>query len=252
MAACILIADDDAVHVAWSKTWCRNAAMRRSWSTAATPRSPPSPRPMHQPIDARDARSRDARPRRHGRAGQNPRSRPQHPRDRADRPWRHRQCGFGDARRRAGFRGQAGRPRAAAGLAAQRAQYHRAEGRVAAHPAQPRRQIDLRRHRHPQRDHGRRAAHRAEGGKLHDPGPDRRRVRRRQGIVRTRHPWQRRAQDKAVRRGQLRRDPRQPRGVRSCSATRRARSPAPPNGTPASSSRPPAARFSWTKSANCR
>src|SRR5216683_1142948 len=39
---------------------------------------------------------------------------------------------------------------------------------------------------------------------------------------------------------------------RSCSAMRRAPSPAPPNATPANSSRPPAARCSSTKSANCR
>ena len=38
------------------------------------------------------------------------------------------------------------------------------------------------------RDHGRRAAHRAEGGGLQHSGADRGRIRRRQGIVRPRHP----------------------------------------------------------------
>jgi len=52
------------------------------------------------------------------------------------RPWRHRQCGVGDARRRPGFCGQAGRHRAAAGVAAQCTQHQRAEGRAAAHQAQ--------------------------------------------------------------------------------------------------------------------
>ena len=63
------------------------------------------------------------------------------------------------------------------------------------------------------RSHGRRVAHRAEGGRLLDSRADRGRIRRRQGIVRARHPRQRRAQVEAVRRGQLRRDSRQSRGV---------------------------------------
>ena len=61
-----------------------------------------------------------------------------------------------------------------------------------------------------------------------------------------------RAAREALRRGQLRRDPGQSRRVRSCSATRRAPSPARPRSTPASSSRPRAARCSSTRSANCR
>ena len=56
----------------------------------------------------------------------------------------------------------------------------------------------------------------------------------------------------AVHRGELRRDPGQSRRSRSCSVTRRAPSPAPPNGTSASSSKRPAARCSSTRSANCR
>ena len=85
-----------------------------------------------------------------------------------------------------------------------------------------------------------------------DPGADRRRVRRRQGADRARHPRLGRAAREALRRGQLRRDPGKPRRVRRCSATRRARSPARPKGTPASSSKPRAARCSSTRSANCR
>ena len=89
----------------------------------------------------------------------------------------------------------------------------RAQGRIAAHPPQPRRPADFCRHHHPQRSHGGRAAHRAEGGRLHHSGAGRRRIRRRQGTVRPRHPRHRRTQVQALRRGQLRRDPRQSRGI---------------------------------------
>ena len=58
--------------------------------------------------------------------------------------------------------------------------------------------------------------------------------------------------DQAVRRGQLRRAAGEPGRSPFCSATRRAPSPAPPKSTPASSSRPTAARCSSTRSANCR
>ncbi len=57
------------------------------------------------------------------------RGRPRDPGDRADRAWRHRQRGVGDARGRRRFRGQAGRRRAAAGDAAQRAR-HQARSRA--------------------------------------------------------------------------------------------------------------------------
>src|SRR6266404_2107401 len=46
-----------------------------------------------------------------------------------------------------------------------------------------------------------------KGSELDNSGAGRRRIRRRQGIVRARHPWQRGTQIKTVRRGQLRRDP---------------------------------------------
>ena len=67
-----------------------------------------------------------------------------------------------------GFRRQAGRHRAAPGLAAQRAQRLRAQGRIAAHPAQPRGPADLRRHHHPQRGDGGRdaAAQKAAGSSI--------------------------------------------------------------------------------------
>ncbi len=56
-----------------------------------------------------------------------------------------------------------------------------------------------------------RTAQKAAG--LHHSGADRGRIRRRQGIVRARHPWQRRTQVEAVRGRQLRRDPRQSGGI---------------------------------------
>ena len=95
------------------------------------------------------ARMREAR---HRRAG-----------DRADRAWRHRQCGLGDARGRGRFRGQAGRRRAAAGVAAQRARHERARGRTHPHQAQPVRHARLQGHRHPQPGDAGGAAHRREG-----------------------------------------------------------------------------------------
>ena len=61
--------------------------------------------------------------------------------------------------------------------------------------------------------HAGRAAQRREGRGLHHPGADRRRVRRRQGADRARHPRPGRAAREALRRGQLRRDPRKSRGV---------------------------------------
>ena len=213
MAATILIVDDDAVQ----RRLVENMVQKCGYEAVVVDSGDAAIALLTAPDAARDrrggARPRDARPRRHGRAGKNPRCRPQCSRHRPDRPWRHRQCGVGDARRRPGFRGEAGRHRATAGIAAQCAQCQRAERRTAAHPAQPRGPPDLRRYRHPQRGHGGRSAHRAEGRRLHHSGADRRRIRRRQGIVRARHPWQRRAQIKAVRRRQLRRHPRQSRGV---------------------------------------
>ncbi len=56
----------------------------------------------------------------------------------------------------------------------------------------------------------------------------------------------------ALRAGELRRAAREPRSSRSCSATRRAPSRAPPRSISASSSRPTAARCSSTRSASCR
>ena len=78
------------------------------------------------------------------------------------------------------------------------------------------------------------------------------RIRRRQGTDRARHPRLGRAARKAVHRGELRRHAGEPGRVRSCSATRRARSPAPPSAMSANSSRRRAAPCSSTRSANCR
>ena len=93
---------------------------------------------------------------------------------------------------------------------------------------------------------------RAEERGLGHPGAGRGRVRRRQGVDRAGDPRLGRAQGQALRRGQLRRAAGEPRRIRSCSATRRAPSPAPPSATTANSSRPRAARCSSTRSANCR
>ncbi len=78
----------------------------------------------------RHPRSGHAEPRRARRAGAAAASHHQGAGDRADRPWRHRQCRLGDARGRGRFRGQAGRRRAAACEFPQRAQYQRARRRT--------------------------------------------------------------------------------------------------------------------------
>ena len=67
------------------------------------------------------ARSGDARSRRHGRSDPHAPARADDAGDRADRAWLDRSGDFGDARRRARFRRQAGRRRAAAGLDQERA-----------------------------------------------------------------------------------------------------------------------------------
>ena len=96
---------------------------------------------------------------------------------------------------------------------AQRARHQGAGKRNPTDQAQPRRHADLQGHRHPQPAHARGAAPGREGGRLRDSGADRRPLRRRQGIDRARHPRHRRTARKAVRRGQLRRHPRQSRRV---------------------------------------
>ena len=200
----------------------------------------------------RGARPGDARSRRPRRAGAHARGRPRHSRHRADRPWRHRQCGVGDARGRRRFRGQAGEPRAAAGLAAQCARHQGAGRRIAAAQAQPRRHAHHRRRDHPLARHASGAARGREGGGLRHPRADRGRIRRRQGTDRARHPRlaARAAPSRSSR--SIAAPCRRTWSSRSCSATRRAPSPAPPTSTPASSSRPTAARCSSTRSANCR
>ena len=200
----------------------------------------------------RGARPGDARSRRLRRARAHARRGRQCSGDRSDRPWRDRQGRLGDARRCGRFRRQAGRGRAPAGLVAQRAVDQRARDRIPAPEAQPRRHAHVPRHHHPQCADAERAAHRRKGRGLADPGADRRRVRRRQGADRARRPRLGRTALETLRGGQLRRDPGKSRRVRRCSATRRVRSPARPKSTPASSSKPRAARCSSTRSANCR
>ena len=89
----------------------------------------------------------------------------------------------------------------------------------------------------------------SEGGADQRHGADLGRERRRQGAGGARHPSREPAARRPVRAGQLRGDPGRADRVASCSATRRARSPAPPTGRSASSSRPTRARSSSTKSA---
>ena len=118
------------------------------------------PRPGH-------ARSRWA-----WRSGLHARGQPQYSGDRADRPRRHRQCRVGHARGRDRLRGEAGKPRKAGSLAAQRARGESARGRTATAQTPPRRHAD-----HCRRDHtfGGDAAGsqgRGKGGRLCHIGAD--------------------------------------------------------------------------------
>ena len=161
---------------------------------------------------------------------QHARGRPRHAGDRADRAWRHRQRGLGDARGRGRFRGQAGRRRAAAGVAAQRArQPARSKANSAASsaaaPARSRFKDIVT--RSPRMQAVLRTAEKAAAS--HHPGADRRRVRRRQGADRARHPRLRASG--APSRSSRSIAARSPTisWSRSCSATRRAPSPARPS-----------------------
>ena len=106
--------------------------------------------------------------------------------------------------------------------------------------------------RHPQPGDGARRSGSASAPRIQHPDPDRGRIGRRQGTARPRHPGRQRPPRQALRHGQLRRDPATTSSNRSCSAMRRAPSPARPRSMSASSSRPMAARSSSTRSANCR
>ncbi len=200
----------------------------------------------------RGARPGDARSRRARRAGAHARGRARHAGHRADRPWRHRQCGLGHARGRRRFRGQAGRRRAPAGLAAQRHRRPPAGRRSAAAQAQARRHAQPGRRDHALGRHEAGAARGREGGGLHHSRSDRRRIRHRQGADRARHPRLGRAPRAGRSSRSIAARCRRTWSSRFCSATRRAPSPAPPKSTPANSSRPTAARCSSTRSANCR
>jgi len=137
MAARILIVDDDAV----ARRLVENMVLRCGYDAGVVD----SGDAAVAALTAGDAQSIDAvvldlvMPGLDGMggAGQDPRPRSQRSRHRADRPWRHRQCGIGDALRRPRFRGQTGRRRTAAGVVAQCSQCQRAERRIATHPAQP-------------------------------------------------------------------------------------------------------------------
>ena len=78
-------------------------------------------------------------------------------------------------------------------------------GELQRHQAQPRRHAHHRRRHHPLGRHAPGAARGREGGGLRHPRADRRRIRRRQGTDRARHPRLGRAPRQALRRGQLRR-----------------------------------------------
>ncbi len=171
---------------------------------------------------------------------------------RADGPWLDRRRDQRHARRRRRLRGQAGQPGAARGLHQERPQDRGARRRDQPHQGAGRRHAQLRRPDRPQR--GDEAGHRARQARrrLQHPGADRGRIRRRQGADRPRHPGRERPRRQAVRRPSI--AGRSPKiwSRASCSATRRAPSPAPPRSGPASSSRPIGARCSSTRSASCR
>ena len=142
--------------------------------------------------------------------------------------------------------------RAPAGLDRERAEARRARRRTGAHEARRLRHAHLPRHRHPQPGDGARDPPRPARRRLADPDPDRRRVRRRQGTDRPRHPGRQRP-PLASRSSPSIAAPSPTTSSRaSSSATRRAPSPAPPTSTSASSAKPTAARSSSTRSANCR
>ncbi len=201
----------------------------------------------------RDPRSGDAESRRSRRVGQDAPVRDQCAGDRADRAWRHRQCRFRDARRARSISWSSrSAPNACMSACATRSTPARSKASLqrlknsrsgtlgfkdiitksaAMHAVL-------------------RMAEKAAASTI--PVLISRRIRRRQGIDRARDPRLRRAPGQAVHRGELRRDAGEPRRVRSCSATRKARSPAPPSAMSANSSRPRAALCSSTRSANCR
>jgi hypothetical protein len=157
---------------------------------------------------------------------------------RADRAGRHRDRGFGDARRRLRFRGQAGvcrRLQASIGNALKVEARSRAGLRTSSAARRPRSTF---------RDMITNSADMdavirlARSAGIQHPDPDRGRIRRRQGGGGARHPGLRRPQVRkpfvTVNCGAIPTIS----SNRSCSATRRARSPAPPSATSASSSRP--------------
>ena len=108
----------------------------------------------------------------------------------------------------------------------------------------------LRRNRRPEPRHPPGARAGVAGGANGCGGPAARRDRDGQGAARARPPPAQPPERPGVRAGQLRGHPRHAHRVASCSATRRARSPAPSRHAPAGSRPRTAARCSWTKLAS--
>ena len=252
MSAVVLVVDDDPVQRRLVERHGHPLRLPGADGGQRRCRPPPPHRTPQTHRRLPGARPGDARSRRARRHGAHARGRPRYPGDRADRPRRHRQCGLGDARRRLRFRGQAGEPRAAAGLLAQCARQQGAGRRTAPPAPQPRRHPDHGRRRHPLGGDAQGARRGGKGRRLQYPGADRRRIRRRQGHDRARHPRLAARARPNPSSPSIAAPCRKTLSSRFCSATRKAPSPAPPKSTPASSSRPTAARCSSTRSANCR
>ena len=151
MAALILIVDDDPIQRRLLEAMVRrfgyeveDRRIGRRRAGAAGGAGAPAGRSDH-------SRSRDARSRRHGRARAHAPARDQDARHRPDRAWLDRSGDLGDARRRARFRRQAGRRRAAAGLDQERAARRCARRRIAPRDAAQRRRTDVPGHRHQSR-----------------------------------------------------------------------------------------------------
>ncbi len=176
-----------------------------------------------------------------------------HAGDRADRAGRHRDRGLGDARRRLRFRRQAGLARAAAARRSpmrsrSRRWRMRRAARAGRRPARSSfRDIITRGPGMERVDPAR-----PEGCGLQHPDPDRRRIGRRQGTDRARHPGLAATAARSRSSPSIAAPSRTIWSRASCSATRRAPSPAPPKSTPASSSRRIRERCSSTRSATCR
>ena len=175
-----------------------------------------------------------------------------HPADhRADRARLDRCRHQRHARRRRRLRGQADIARAPRRVDQERAQDRGAAGRDRPHQEEGRGHARVRRPDRARRGHAARHLARPPGRGLQHSGADRRRIRRRQGADRPRHPGRERRAAAPSSPSTAARFPKTWSSA-SCSATRRAPSPAPSTSASASSRKPTAARCSSTRSANCR